>query len=231
MHKNCKCPHYIIDINKKQVILVNLVEVETLRKLLLLSLFALAFIFNLNITAFADEGHSHDSNIKQAAEKFKNGSNTNQEDVGDVHGHSNQPDTNLDRTSSSSHTEDEGTHEEKGHGTSDDHSDQVEGTHEEEGHGTSDDHSDQEEGTHEEKGHGTSDDHSDQEEGTHEEEGHGTSDDHSDQEEGGHESEGHHGPVVETPPNYKVLGTYGAVNLSFILIGVWNKWFRRKENK
>ncbi|MGG0717142.1 hypothetical protein ABE096_06030 [Robertmurraya massiliosenegalensis] len=51
--------------------------------------------------------------------------------------------------------------------------------------------------------------------------------------EGGHEeeSEGHHGPVVETPPNYKVLGTYGAVNLSFILIGVWNKWFRRKENK
>jgi hypothetical protein len=212
VHKNCKCSHYIIDINKKQVILVNLVEVETLRKLLLLSLFALAFIFNLNITAFADEGHSHDSNIKQAAEKFKNGSNTNQEDVGDDHGHSNQPDTNLDRTSSSSHTEDEGIHEE-------------------EGHGTSDDHSDQEEGTQEEKGHGTSDDHSDQEEGTHEEEGHGTSDDHSDQEEGGHESEGHHGPVVETPPNYKVLGTYGAVNLSFILIGVWNKWFRRKENK
>jgi hypothetical protein len=194
VHKNCKCSHYIIDINKKQVILVNLVEVETLRKLLLLSLFALAFIFNLNITAFADEGHSHDSNIKQAAEKFKNGSNTNQEDVGDDHGHSNQPDTNLDRTSSSSHTaEDEGIHEEEGHGTSDDHSDQ--------------------------------------EEGTHEEEGHGTSDDHSDQEEGGHESEGHHGPVVETPPNYKVLGTYGAVNLSFILIGVWNKWFRRKENK
>jgi hypothetical protein len=46
-----------------------------------------------------------------------------------------------------------------------------------------------------------------------------------------HEDEaddGHHGPVVETPPNYKVLGTYGAVNLSFILIGVWTKWFRRK---
>jgi hypothetical protein len=46
-----------------------------------------------------------------------------------------------------------------------------------------------------------------------------------------HEEEaddGHHGPVVETPPNYKVLGTYGAVNLSFILIGVWTKWFRRK---
>ncbi|MDR7236021.1 hypothetical protein [Neobacillus drentensis] len=38
----------------------------------------------------------------------------------------------------------------------------------------------------------------------------------------------HHAAVVETPPNYKVLGTYGAVNLLFILIGVWNKWFRRK---
>jgi len=38
----------------------------------------------------------------------------------------------------------------------------------------------------------------------------------------------HHAAVVETPPNYKVLGTYGAVNLVFILIGVWNKWFRRK---
>jgi hypothetical protein len=45
------------------------------------------------------------------------------------------------------------------------------------------------------------------------------------------EADDHHGPVVETPPNYKVLGSYGAVNLSFILIGVWNKWFRRKGNK
>lgn len=38
----------------------------------------------------------------------------------------------------------------------------------------------------------------------------------------------HHGQVVESPPNYKVLGTYGAVNLLFILIGIWNKWFKRK---
>jgi hypothetical protein len=37
-----------------------------------------------------------------------------------------------------------------------------------------------------------------------------------------------HGPVVEKPANLKVLGTYGAVNLSFIVIGVWNKWCRRK---
>jgi hypothetical protein len=37
-----------------------------------------------------------------------------------------------------------------------------------------------------------------------------------------------HEPVVEKPANLKVLGTYGAVNLSFIMIGVWNKRFRRK---
>lgn len=35
--------------------------------------------------------------------------------------------------------------------------------------------------------------------------------------------------IKETPPNMKILGTYGAVNLSFIVIGVWNKWFRRKD--
>ncbi|HJV16970.1 MAG TPA: hypothetical protein VJ546_06225 [Bacillales bacterium] len=37
-----------------------------------------------------------------------------------------------------------------------------------------------------------------------------------------------HGPVVETPPNVKVLGAFGAVNLAFILVGIWNKWFRRR---
>lgn len=37
------------------------------------------------------------------------------------------------------------------------------------------------------------------------------------------------GPVKETPANIKILGTYGAVNLSFILIGIWSKWFRRKD--
>jgi hypothetical protein len=41
-------------------------------------------------------------------------------------------------------------------------------------------------------------------------------------------NQNHHGQVVESPPNYKVLGTYGAVNLLFILIGIWNKWFKRK---
>ena len=36
-------------------------------------------------------------------------------------------------------------------------------------------------------------------------------------------------PIKEIPPNAKVLGTYGAVNAAFIMIGVWNKWFRRKD--
>ncbi|MEH7075741.1 hypothetical protein [Neobacillus drentensis] len=44
----------------------------------------------------------------------------------------------------------------------------------------------------------------------------------------GAEAHDHHAAVVESPPNYKVLGTYGAVNMLFILIGIWNKWFRRK---
>lgn len=38
-----------------------------------------------------------------------------------------------------------------------------------------------------------------------------------------------HEPVAEQPANLKVLGSFGAVNLSFIVIGVWNKWFRRKD--
>lgn len=55
--------------------------------------------------------------------------------------------------------------------------------------------------------------------------------DHADDEDDHAEEEGddgHHGPVVETPPNFIILGTFGAVNLGFILIGVWNKWIRRK---
>jgi hypothetical protein len=47
-----------------------------------------------------------------------------------------------------------------------------------------------------------------------------------DMEEGGHG----HEAVKEKPANQKVLGAFGAVNLSFIVIGVWNKWFRRKDD-
>ncbi|HLO12839.1 MAG TPA: hypothetical protein VK190_11575 [Pseudoneobacillus sp.] len=44
---------------------------------------------------------------------------------------------------------------------------------------------------------------------------------------GGTHSHGH-GPVIETPPNAKVLGTFGAINASFLVIGLWNKFLRRK---
>ncbi|MGG5253435.1 hypothetical protein ACQYAD_08055 [Neobacillus sp. SM06] len=37
-----------------------------------------------------------------------------------------------------------------------------------------------------------------------------------------------HQPVQETPPNKTILGAFGMVNLIFICIGVWNKWFRKK---
>lgn len=37
------------------------------------------------------------------------------------------------------------------------------------------------------------------------------------------------GAGKEQAPNIKVLGTYGVINLLFIVIGVWNKWFRRKD--
>ncbi|WP_059172836.1 hypothetical protein [Bacillus sp. FJAT-27445] len=47
----------------------------------------------------------------------------------------------------------------------------------------------------------------------------------------GAEQGGHgHGPVTETPPNLKILGTFGGINLSFILVGIWNRRFRRKVN-
>ncbi len=45
-----------------------------------------------------------------------------------------------------------------------------------------------------------------------------------------HESGNNHEQVIEErPPNMKVLGTFGAINLIFILIGIWNKWLRKKK--
>ncbi|MFX3623324.1 MAG: hypothetical protein ACE3JP_04580 [Ectobacillus sp.] len=44
--------------------------------------------------------------------------------------------------------------------------------------------------------------------------------------EGGEHSHGE--PVVETPPNYQILGAFGTVNAGLLLIGLWNKWLRRK---
>ncbi|MEX2415149.1 MAG: hypothetical protein WD424_03315 [Paenibacillaceae bacterium] len=54
----------------------------------------------------------------------------------------------------------------------------------------------------------------------------------SDANQGEHESgqseQGHHKEVVETPPNFMVLGSFAVVNLLFIMIGVWMKWFHKK---
>jgi hypothetical protein len=129
--------------------ITNFLEVERLKKLYLF-LFTLVFIFSFNVRAFADEGHTHTPNIKQATKNLKTGSTENQ----DV----------------SSGFDMEGMNHDSGT--------DMEGMDMEEG--------------------------------------------------GGAEAHDHHAAVVEVPPNYKVLGSYGAVNLLFILIGFWNKWFRRK---
>lgn len=122
-----------------------------------LSLFILtiAFIFSFDVSALADEGHSHKPNLKQATENLKDGSTNNQDA-------SSGDDSTLKHDSES----------------------EMEGM------------------------------------------DHDSGDDLEDESSG--EVHDHHAAVVETPPNYKVLGTYGTVNLLFILIGVWNKWFRRK---
>jgi len=68
-----------------------------------------------------------------------------------------------------------------------------------------------------------------------EQEGHESEQTEHQGEQDGHESkqteqteQGHHKEVVETPPNYKVLGGFAFVNLLFIMIGVYMKWFYRK---
>jgi hypothetical protein len=195
------------------------VEVGRLKKLFL-SLFALAFIFSFNVTVLADEGHSDDSNVKNATENFRNGTTGEQKD------HSEDADTHSGEAAT--HEEEADAHAEEAEAhpgeadvhteAADAHSDAADGHSEASAaHGGGEDGQSEEADTHA------------KEEGSHEE-----ADTHA-EEEGAHEEEegagDHHGPVVETLPNYKVLGSYGAVNLSFILIGVWNKWFRRKGIK
>ncbi|MCM3114199.1 hypothetical protein M3610_02690 [Neobacillus sp. MER 74] len=111
-------------------------------KKLFLFIFALAFILSFDVRVFADEGHSHTPNLKQATENMKR-------------------ETSVDDHATMNH----------------DSRTDMEGM---------------------------------------------------DKEGSGDEDQYHHGPLVESPPNYKVLGSYGAVNLLFVLIGVWNRWFRRK---
>ncbi|MGG7618456.1 hypothetical protein [Bacillus coreaensis] len=79
----------------------------------------------------------------------------------------------------------------------------------------------QEEGNEVENNH--SSEHSDQ---VVEEDSHNTEeDDHAAEE--GHGSE----EITESAPNYLVLSIFGLINLTFILIGIWNKLIRRRGNK
>jgi DNA mismatch repair ATPase MutL len=176
----------------------NFLEVEKLKKGFIF-LFVVAFIFSFNLSVLADEGH--DENVKQATESE----------------HSEEADTHTQEAES--HSEEADSHSEK----ADSHTEAAE-AHEKEAEAhpeEADVHSEAAE-AHSDAANAHSDaaDAHGEEEGSHDKEA-GT---HTEKEEAGD----HHGPVVETPPNYKVLGSYGAVNLSFILIGVWNKWFRRK---
>lgn len=44
------------------------------------------------------------------------------------------------------------------------------------------------------------------------------------------EENGHSEQILnEKPPNKLVLGVFGLINLIFLLIGVWNKWLKRKK--
>lgn len=125
-------------------------------KKLFLFIFALAFILSFDVRVFADEGHSHTHNLKQATENMK------RETSVDDHATMNHDSrTDMEGMNHDSGTDMEGMNMEGNGGAAHDH----------------------------------------------------------------------HGPVVESPQNNKVLGTFGAVNLSFVLIGVWNKWFRRKGDE
>lgn len=193
---------------------------------IILFLFALGIILSNTQMAFADEKHSQDKDVSEAAETFRNGTSTEQTEDETDH----QTSIGEDHGSHEPISEDHGDHE----AVNGDHGDHAPVSEDHGGHPAA--------STSKEDSHSDGDDaHSsgDTESG-HEDGGHSTGDTESGHEDGGqttaetesgHDEEGGghgHGPVVEAPPNFKVLGTYGAVNAAFILIGVWNKWFRRK---
>lgn len=65
----------------------------------------------------------------------------------------------------------------------------------------------------------------------HHEDGEQHADLENDHEESGQHDEGvGHGdqPEPEPGPDYVVLGAFGTVNLTFLFVGVWNKWLRRQ---
>ncbi|WP_144548653.1 hypothetical protein [Bacillus sp. X1(2014)] len=127
-------------------------------KKIFIFIFALAFIFSFDVRVFADTGHSHTPNLKQAKENLKKDTSG-----GDDTTMNHDSGTDMEGMDHDSGTDMEGMNHNSG----------------------------------------------------------------PDMEGNSGAAHDHHGTVVESPPNYKVLGTYGAVNLSFVLIGVWNKWFRR----
>ena len=163
-----------------------------------LFLFALAFIFSFDVRALADGDHS--KSVKQATEKFKNSSSDEQTDM---EGMDHDSGTNMEGMDHDSGTDMEGMDHDSGtdmEGMDHDSGTDMEGMNHDSGTNM--------EGMNNDSG--TDMEGMDMEEGS------------------GAEAHDHHAAVVEVPPNYKVLGSYGAVNLLFILIGVWNKWFRRK---
>lgn len=188
-------------------------------------LFIFSFLLTFNIKVLADEGHDHDEKIKNAAENFRNGkteSSTEHSDAGEDDSHhddgSNLGGDDHHEGEESSHG-DGGNHQDGGTGHDDNGSHEEEisshddsSLHEEEGSGH-DDGVSHDEGV---SGHDDS--------GSHEEEGSSHSDDGEHGESGGHSEE----VIVEPGPDYKVLGAFGTVNLAFLIIGIWNKWFRRK---
>lgn len=62
---------------------------------------------------------------------------------------------------------------------------------------------------------------------------HGSEESNHSSEESEHGEEGGHGSeeITESAPNYRVLTVFGLINLTFILIGVWNKLIKGRGNK
>lgn len=168
--------------------------------------FLLGFLLTYNLNVLADEGsHEHEESIKKAAENFRNGDTKQEED------HHSEDRSENDQEEADHHDE-TGGHGDGGSSENDTH----EGSENDESNHQEDANSHNDSGANEES------------EGQTDNSGHGDSEGHDDS--GAHdESEGHGEAAVQEPgPDYKVLGAFGAVNFTFIIIGIWNKWFRRK---
>jgi hypothetical protein len=185
-------------------------------------LFILSFLLTFNISVLADEGHDHEDKIKNDAENFRNGKT----EISTEHPDAGQGGSHHD-DGSNHDGEDHHGGEESSHGDGGNHQDggsvHEDGSHEEEDSG-------HEEGSHDQGVSGHDDGES------HDEGVSGHDDGSSHEEDSSHSDGGEHGEpgshdeevIVEPGPDYKVLGAFGTVNLAFLIIGIWNKWFRRK---